>query len=518
MKRSMNSKIQINPVLKIGKGPTDNIYLHLVEKIQVKYGISRWIDKFPELVFRHMWMKFNENPTDNNGIIKNYTNYLEIYKSVFNLTAKTIKQLQTQSKQQLPLSLNLPDNIQWNKNIYLRLKQENNREVNRLESKNPSVNETFGISAGMEKEWPNIGRTIILNSLNNAKLSQHTLVNTYKTIVNRVEPNLEVSMDSPLRNTLAGSIKVQLDIPPHMELQRKIEFEKRADNEPEKVNGKIGQTVGVGIHYHKNPDNDMATSESILTKANTTEGPNMDKQVLQQQRNNKEGYSRQVLLKKNIPVEALPQISSQINPLKLILKVGDRNIVSSEKGVIQRNHEFFSETIKKEAYSPKFGGLIKSVVSQTLGINLQGLDTPLQSKNTSRFIKDFYIENIIPGSRAQLMPEVYTKMAVKVQEKDAIRVLTYRAGDKISETMKTYKDSGLTYLKAPKKETRDSSAQQLNEVPPIEKEAHSRTFTEAKENRNFKDIEADEINLLADRVFKVIEKRIEIGKDRRGLR
>ena len=53
----------------------------------------------------------------------------------------------------------------------------------------------------------------------------------------------------------------------------------------------------------------------------------------------------------------------------------------------------------------------------------------------------------------------------------------------------------------------------------IEKETYSRTFfNEPKENKSFKTMNADEINFLADKVYKVIEKRIEIRKDRRGLR
>ena len=51
---------------------------------------------------------------------------------------------------------------------------------------------------------------------------------------------------------------------------------------------------------------------------------------------------------------------------------------------------------------------------------------------------------------------------------------------------------------------------------PVEKDINTKIFTASKHQKSINEMGTEEINLLADRVFKVLEKRIVIQKDRRG--
>lgn len=457
----MHSKIHVNPVLKTGQGLVDNIYLCFVQKIQAKYGVLRWMDKFPTLTFKNMWMLLNEAPIDNNRVIKNYTNYLEINRPVFNLETKIIEKLQTERKKQLTFSQSLPQYRQLNKNIYLERKRENSWDTNKVENKSSSVNNFFSRSAERAKECLSAGGAIILNSLNSANFSQHIIVKTYGDLRNKVFPlkqalaedrKLELSkpqyMELEQRQTSEENKRVELDKLQYKELHRKQEYAKRVDNNQEKINEKMGHFIKSHIIKEQ--------LEALRIQS-------------QHQRSIEEGY---------------------------------RNILFN----------------KKEVVWERASELINSVSTGMLSFNLKTLEAPIQLKNVNSFAEDFNIKRTVYHRTSTLIPEVYNEAIIKVQDSDNTNILRYSKGNKTREPMEIFKNSDLTFLKPPKKEVRDSSDSEVHQERPVEKEAYSRTYIAPTKKRNFKDIEADEINLLADRVFKVLEKRIEIRKDRRGMR
>lgn len=552
----MHGKMKVNPVLQIKKRLAGSPYIGFVQGIQAKYGIFRWTANFPALIFRHMWMLLNEAarevPPDPNGVIKNYINYLKVYKSAFNLTTKTGEQLHTERKKQLPV---FPD-VQWNNNIYLGLKPQNNLVVNRIENRSYSVNESFGKADGMQKEGSNPGRSIILHSLIGVNVLCHIPVKTDKASKDRDILALEFSTHIPGRQAPAESTKVEPDKPVYLEQQRERLFENRAEKKPETVGERIEhfirpqptqeqleasriqsrdqeiqhfyqgetRTTGANLQYHRNPDHERGTSEGIWIKPNTTESTYLHSQRPQEQTDGKTGYdSSQILLKRNISVEALlrssPQISTKTSPLELAVKGGNEGILRNKKGSTLKKGVFSSKTMKKEVDSDKFSGLVKSTAARMKGINLRTLNVPLQSEDASGFENEFYINNVIHRSSPEFMPAVYHGEAAKTQDRNAIRVLSHAPAKNMKRTMELHKNNGLTFLKTAMKETGASdNPPQLQEVQPVRKEPYSRTFTAPKENKEVKDIGTDEINLLADRVFKVLEKRMEIRKDRRGLR
>ncbi len=556
----MHGKMKVNPVLQIKKGPAGNPYIGFIQGIQAKYGVFRWTGNFPALIFRHMWMLLNEAareaPTDPNGVIKNYINYLKVYKSVFNLTTKTVEQLHTEGKKQLPAF----SDVQWNKNIYSRLEQQNSLEVNKVENKNYSASEPFGKADGMQNERFNPRGSIILHSLTGVNVLCHIPVRTDKTLKDRAIPALEFSTHIPDRQAPAESTKVGTDKLRYLEQQRERLFENRAEKKSETAGERIEhfirpqstqeqleasriqsrnqeiqrfyreetRTTGANLQYHRNPDRERGASERTWIKPNTTESTYSYSQRPQEQTDGKTGYAGlQILLKRNIPVEALLRSSPQINPkiitktspLELAVKGGKEGILRNKKGSIRREDMFSSETMKQEVHPDKSSGLTKSAAARVKGINLRTLDVPLQSEDASGFENEFYINNIIHRSSPEFMPALYRGEAAKTQDRNAVRVLSHAPVKNMKEAMGLHKNNGLTFLKTARKETGASdNPPQLQEVQPVRKEPYSRTFTAPKENKEFKDIGTDEINLLADRVFKVLEKRMEIRKDRRGLR
>ncbi len=472
MEKSMHGKNQDSLVLKTGKDPMDNIYLCFAEKIRVKYGIYRWIDRYSSLVFRHMGTLFNEASSVNNSITKKYINYLQSYKSVFNLTANKIQQTHISNEKQLSISQNLSNNMQLHKNIYLELKQLNNQELNRIESKSYSTNEFFNRFVNIQKE--------------------------------------KQSSNTSFKQAPVGSEKVKSEELRYMEQQQRQQqqytYVKRAANEPSvKLQTVEKQTVGVDLHYHINPDNEREAQDSVTIKTNTVESSYTESKALEQQKVSKSEYvSSHMQLNQKIFTEALHQNTLYINTIKLIqrvLKTEDRNILLSKKGVIHKKDEAFSEIIENETKSKRLVELVRSMTAKLSETNLQTLDIPLRLNNIK-----------IPA------PVSHFKLRQMVKNKDFTMVFRNTKLSEAREAINTSEDNALILLKTPKQITADTSEQQLCEDQPVRKETLSRTFTRDKENKSIKNIGADEINLLADRVYKILEKRIEIRKDRRGLR
>jgi len=96
----------------------------------------------------------------------------------------------------------------------------------------------------------------------------------------------------------------------------------------------------------------------------------------------------------------------------------------------------------------------------------------------------------------------------KLTEKQEIKRLLEKRED----------DSNLILYKPHKKETAAVTGQMPKDVLISDKEVCAKAGPSSKPNKNITDLETEDVNLLAERVLKVIEKRIAIQKDRRGLR
>lgn len=84
--------------------------------------------------------------------------------------------------------------------------------------------------------------------------------------------------------------------------------------------------------------------------------------------------------------------------------------------------------------------------------------------------------------------------------------------------IETMEEAGLVYRKSNvnKPIVTETKADPKN-LPHEEKYAAKSTYTAPKQNRDVRNIGSKEMNLLAERVFKILEKRIVIQRDRRGL-
>ena len=69
-----------------------------------------------------------------------------------------------------------------------------------------------------------------------------------------------------------------------------------------------------------------------------------------------------------------------------------------------------------------------------------------------------------------------------------------------------------------KNEVKAEEMQVPKDVMVSNKEVSAKMSNHSKSSRKTNSIEPEEINLLADKVYKMIEKRFSIQKDRRGLR
>ncbi len=714
MEKNIYGKIKINLLLKIGKVSTGSNYLHFAQNVQGKYGISRWIDKFQTLIYRRMLMLLNEASSYNNGIVKNYTNNIEIYKPVFNLTTNTIVQQYTEIKRQITESYNFLPNVQLDKNIYLRLKREDSSEMNRKESKNSSANEQFKKPIDISNKWLNIVETSIHHSLTNVNLLHNISVKTNKAVSGISVPNFKASTNIPLLKVSVGNFKITPYKSHYIEERQRQIFAKTAEYKVSKAVDRIKHYITPLIikeqlevlspqinypsikdfsldkrhnteavmHHYSNLYIEKGILKGRLNPQNTF-GNSYLRKVIKPTVNIKEvDSSNQTLSEENIPFRVLMQSSLQSNMLKLALGSGDSNILHSIKEHIEKNRESSYKASEKENDSYKYNGLINtepvisrymkplhkitnkpgiinrrlehytnltaakeqlnvsSIQNQNKNKNIQQiyfkgksaanieqhnlvpvyqegskagysesriinsrlehytnltaakeqlevssiqnqhrnihqmyfkgkfaedvewhnlvpayqeiskagysswqtllkrnmtvkalrqnnlqfnpvkltLNSLSQLKDASGFTNGFHIKNTLNPSYSKLISEVYSKEAVKEPSTDIVRVLRRTPEVKTKGNTEIHDEASLILLKPPKSKIMDEKQQQFQEMKPIEREGYTRTSTISKEDRNFKDIGVDEINLLADRVFKVIEKRMEIRKDRRGIR
>ncbi|QNU65809.1 hypothetical protein EHE19_012965 [Ruminiclostridium herbifermentans] len=79
-------------------------------------------------------------------------------------------------------------------------------------------------------------------------------------------------------------------------------------------------------------------------------------------------------------------------------------------------------------------------------------------------------------------------------------------------------DSNLIFYKPPVKEKSKETQEAQKVININDEKVFAKTVTSVKPQSKYSQIEVEEVNLIADRVFRIIEKRIAIQKDRRGLR
>lgn len=489
MEKNNGCKIVISPKLLEIRRPMNDSYLDLVNKIKLKYEIYRWSNRLFKLTLRNMLLPYNDGFT-NKVFINKYINSLEMYKAITKIDGKVLKQIYDRDKEGLKLPKSTVTNMIFKENTTTRLGEKTYKELDREGNKKLTLNKIYEIYFEIERKNIDLLKNNILNHLENIYLLNVTQNNAYKKIILK---DAKTSINKSISKINAEATKKTS----YLLLDRKQYKEKIVSKNKGQFGGEIIQSLDKGLQKFNTVNNNMYVW-----------GRRFVKNYKYQNRN--DGVSQNIVVS-----------NVRFNNSKL------HSILTNDITSNDRNYEYFLSKVHKKDYcntKKAFKNIVtnQSIVKLRYGnipLNLMDISNIRNLMDISSLTKEFYLKNINRLFKSQLVEDKYTKLVLNAQSEDKLRIFYDRTRAIKSENIKIYKNNTMTHLNHNKKEKRDSSGNETKEVKPIEKESYSRTFlSESKENRSFSNIDINEINILADRVFKVIEKRIEIRKDRRGVR
>lgn len=161
------------------------------------------------------------------------------------------------------------------------------------------------------------------------------------------------------------------------------------------------------------------------------------------------------------------------------------------------------------------------------------LHTPLKQKqytpNTTRLLRSPLVQ--IDGEISKIIKRISNKQQQDSNEEQLTtkniykdktslvpaEVIQYRnSKEALKITGQSWIDSNLVFCKPQQKAT-PTIKEEYKNVIKADEQVFAKTVTSSKKQKKY-EIEVEEVNQIAEKVFKIIEKRIAIQKDRRGLR
>ncbi len=177
-----------------------------------------------------------------------------------------------------------------------------------------------------------------------------------------------------------------------------------------------------------------------------------------------------------------------------------RNIASED---IKQSEIILNTTLTKLAHTPKTKALLKSTLLQSDGEISNIFKNYLNKQNIEGNEEAAHKKNNYQNRTTLLIPA----------EKQVVR-----AKGTSNITGKQLLDSSLILSKPHIKETPTASAEVHKNINNKDEQVFAKAVTSSKPQRKYNQIEVEEVNQIAEKVYKIIEKRIAIQKDRRGLR
>ena len=183
-------------------------------------------------------------------------------------------------------------------------------------------------------------------------------------------------------------------------------------------------------------------------------------------------------------------------------KVEEGNQKSASED-IKQSEIILHTTLTKKDYTPKTKELLKSALVETDGAISRIIKSISNKQNAEGEEKTAYKKSNYQNRTSLIPAEI--KQATKLKGTSNF-------------TGKQLEDSSLIFCKPPVKETPIATEETHKNINRNDEHVFAKSVTSSKPQRKYNQIEVEEVNLIAERVFKMIEKRIAIQKDRRGLR
>lgn len=543
MKKKIRLMLQLNHSTLSSMRPAKSVNFSFTNKIFIKYGLHRRIGNFPALVLR-LFKKFFNEPSGVSGLsslgkIENHTSY----SYVANWMVQRGRGLKSENRDNKPVLFNTYNSWTHGNNItYLNALHErifpdwqNSRNYENLNPKASKVTNLLTGTKLLDRILHQDKNVLDKNSApvikhksfiyNTRNISNSTILNTYK------------------KASLRNQDKVS-DIACKSEKKESYNVSKRF-LEPQKGNGPVEK-----IHANKAVSSAEANGieekvlrietalKNELPRALRSFNKSFDNNLLlRDEPSDKTGGSTG---KSRIRLESLKPLlttkSSIIDTIKEDYEIKESKITKKlyhvynfeEKLAVQKSKLISGITTKREynvqGLSEKLNGDKKQGKDAKAGklTDLKQIKdfNPIVKTNSS-FLKDS-LEFLRPpsikgaGNTAKVLADGIHKELVNQPGLGHIR---REFTEDPNEAVREVSNKRRLVFRKPVTEgsIRGEEEQELKTIPLKEKEAASRTLTSPKQAKVINNIGPKEMNLLAERVFKILEKRIVIQKDRRGL-
>jgi len=499
----MKRKKQIKSEIQTSKQIANQVNMNFTQKILSKYDFGKLKNRFSTLIFRQY-------------------------------TSKAIDPINTKSNKELPVPFNI-----------LRITQCNSQNYSSLNS-----------SYRVQEKQQSSGETSIVNKL--------TVVNLFNRIYEKYNKTLLKKVISD-RNELYGKERAETKC---MNLQQRQVLSEGVNKTTKMFSKPMGlllktqtaknqletleaqdqfkntqnlssfirsQRQSVGLFYDKNPQSELKTitfEQKSLRNRNINGNTNGTNNGINNGTINKPTNRITNILEKNVMNNRSPQIPLGENTnVDTVLRNERRSkvlgTVPKIEGRLPQNekssenekenfrqsemllHTSVAKSETKHGFTPKTHGFLKSALVQADGAISRILKNFSKKQNASKFENGFSTKNIYQ-SRPELIP------AEVKQDRQARG--TSKSTDKQEMKKQKPEDSNLILCKPDIKETLVETGQTPKDVLLSDKEVYAKAVTSSRPHKNINDIDTEEVNMLAERILKVLEKRMVIQKDRRGLR
>ena len=204
-------------------------------------------------------------------------------------------------------------------------------------------------------------------------------------------------------------------------------------------------------------------------------------------------------------------VNQDQNNLKADTDTKPENVPENEKEAPNQNKIILrtstTNSALKKDFTPTSQGFIKSALVQADGAISKIIGSFSKKQNEE---KGFQKKNIYQHS-TELIPTALKKerQAETAQKEE----------QDVKRFFEKNNDSSLTLFKPHKQDTVLETGQVPNDLMTGNKDVGAKTVSSSKsKNISIDDIDTGEVNLLAEKILKILEKRMSIQKDRRGLR
>lgn len=178
----------------------------------------------------------------------------------------------------------------------------------------------------------------------------------------------------------------------------------------------------------------------------------------------------------------------------------------------QQSEILLHNYLGNNGFIPKIYGLIKNNLIQAEEAGYKVLNNLSNRQNANGHLKDIYME----GAFCQNIQKL--KFVQENQNIHTLKTLELVNKEETAKFIQKNENTGLILFNPIRKEPAAEIGQTPKDILRSEKEVYAKAISTSKPSKKSDTIETEEVNLLAEKVFRIIEKRMVIQKDRRGLR